>query len=352
MPWPAEPPDHSDRRGAGEPEDGERAQRAQHRPEGEPPIGRGGDDESGQQQGRRHLGEDEAQADGASDRRAGVAEQQRRRHRAGSRQRSEREGEGGEGAGGGGDGQRQRVETEPCRHRQLHWQQLPDHERGKATDHQPDRDAERRQDGDLQEVDGDDQASGRADGFEDGDRERAAHEITADRVADPDTAHQQRGQSHQRQEQPHAVQQVLQHRRGIGAVADPPAGIGKALPEGRYPSRHVRAGGKRHPVAVVEKRAGHHEAGLGERRLRDHQARTQDEYAGRRVRFVGERRAQHEAGIAHAQDVAGLDAEAIEQRRRRHRAPEPVRLGERRRRVRWADPASPRPRADRRYRPP
>ena len=79
----------------------------------------------------------------------------------------------------------------------------------------------------LQEEDQEHQPPVRAQGFQDGDVEALAVQKGRHRFAGADAAHAQRRQAHQSQEHRHLFDKAADAGRGIVAVADLPAGIGK-----------------------------------------------------------------------------------------------------------------------------
>ena len=93
----------------------------------------------------------------------------------------------------------------------------------------PDDDGGHRNRHHLQEVDEKDQPAFRAQRFERGDLVAFAVEECAHRLAGADAADGQRRQPHQRQEHRHLFDKTADARRGIVAVADFPAAIGKGV---------------------------------------------------------------------------------------------------------------------------
>ena len=79
----------------------------------------------------------------------------------------------------------------------------------------------------LPEIDREHAAAGRAERLQRRDHVALAVEMALHRVGDADAADQQRGQADQREELGEALDVALQRRRGVGAGADLPAGVGK-----------------------------------------------------------------------------------------------------------------------------
>ena len=158
------------------------------------------------------------------------------------------------------------------------------------------------------------------------------------RIADADSADQQRGQADDGEELGEALDVAFQPRRRIGAGADVPAGlrqlrarlVGDRLQGGVI----VVARWQLQPVMPAHQAARLNEAGGAQAGGAHHQARAEADAAGKLIRLTGERRANGEAGTADAHARARLDIEPCQQRRIGHRAIDAVALGERR--GKWA----------------
>ncbi len=168
---------------------------------------------------------------------------------------------------------------------------------------------------DLEQIDREDEAARGAETFESGDRRGLRGDVAAHRVADTDTADQQRRQPDKRQEQRHPVDQPLQIGRRLAKAADLPARIGEGGARLVCPYGGRRTRRQPQPVAIRHQRAGLDQPGLGERRRRDHDPRAEDQPARGGVGLARDRAADLQRRLADLDRVADLDAEPAEDRR-------------------------------------
>ena len=196
-------------------------------------------------------------------------------------------------------------------------EQRENDERQRRTEHEAREDAETGDGEDLREADGEDGAARRAERLQDGEARPFALHGGADRIGDADAAHDQRGQSDERQELGETRQVAVEFRRDVATGADVPARLGKGRLDGIDRPRQAGIGDRRGAVAVEDdaRRPAHQRVGAGESgRLQpvergDH-AGTERDAAGQLVGFGHQGRAQNDAGFAELQPVAGMNVEA------------------------------------------
>ena len=225
---------------------------------------------------------------------------------AGTAQRGQREGEGNQqaedgrlGEGGGIDG---RLSG--------HWQDRRERARGKERNGRAEDEAGENARGsdqhDLDQVDENDEARGRADTFERSDDTALAVDEGAYGIGDADAADDQRGQADERQELRKTLDVVRQRRRGIVAGAHRPAGLGEfRLCAVGHRSRR-RAAVEADTVGVFDDTAGPDQTGGFQRRHRDHQTGRKAESFRQGVGLVGDLSAQFEFGAPYRNAVADL----------------------------------------------
>ena len=122
--------------------------------------------------------------------------------------------------------------------------------RQRRADHESDRRPDSRQQQHLRQIDREHPAAGRAERFQRGDHVALAVEMALYRVGDADAADQQRGEPDQGEELREALDIALERRRGVGAGANLPAGVGQLRvglrrppPRRRGRCRRARAAG-------------------------------------------------------------------------------------------------------------
>ncbi|OLN26846.1 hypothetical protein DVDV_2462 [Desulfovibrio sp. DV] len=181
---------------------------------------------------------------------------------------------------------------------------------------------------DSQEIGGHDHPARRTEAFEGGNRGRAADQIAGHRLGHADAPKQKRGQSHQPGDRGQTVHEAGQARLGRGHVAHPPAGGGEGFTQFAGHSRGVGPRRELHPVGVAGQGAGGEQAGVGQGRQGDEQARPQGGQPGRGVGFAHKGRAHCKGSVGDQDDVADSGPKPAEQFRRGHGSGQAVANGQ------------------------
>ena len=152
----------------------------------------------------------------------------------------------------------------------------------------------------LQEEDQEHQPPVRAQRFEDGDVEPLAVQERGHRFAGADAAHAQRGQSHQSEEHRHLLDKAADAGRGVVAVVDLPAGIGKSGGGLGLEASDCDAGLERDAIGIIDQASGLDQAGAGQRLGRDQHMRPQRKAGGDAVGLFVQGGDDAEGGVADA----------------------------------------------------
>ena len=197
----------------------------------------------------------------------------------GTPERPEREGERDEKAESERGHQRLGLDRRRQRQRDQAAEQVRNRERQSRADHEPDRDAEERDQRNLGQIHREHGAAGSAHGLEDGDRLAFAIEIVLDRVGDADATDQQRSEPHEREKIREALYVALELRRSPGTRANLPAGLRQTLAhigEQRGQRRLARIG-EFDPVGPAHEASRLQEPGRTQRLVRDQKPRPESE---------------------------------------------------------------------------
>ena len=165
-----------------------------------------------------------------------------------------------------------------------------------------------------------------------------------DRVGDPDTADQQRGQSDQGEVLREPLDIALERGRGIVARADFPAGCGQLRPRRRDHGggRALALVGQLELIVPAHQAARLQQAGRAQRRLAHDQPRAERDPARELVRLAFEHGGKLDRGRAERQPRPGRQLKPRQQRRIDCRAIDPIAFRER---IRKRDVAVERDRA-------
>ncbi len=164
----------------------------------------------------------------------------------------------------------------------------------------PDRNRARRENQDLEQVDAEDQGARPAQAFERGDRGDPRFQVAAHRVADADTADQQRGQADKAEKQGRAIDEALNVGGGVLDRLDPPARVRKPCLDA------VAPGGKRDAlrdgdaIVVAHQAARQQQARGAQRRKAYQQARAEIQDAGPAIHLFGDDGGDPDGDIAEA----------------------------------------------------
>ena len=207
---PAEPPRYPEDRRPRRPEQCKGGDRPGHEPQRDIPVVRGNDGQScePERQGRRRP--DYPGRDTAPRPIDGVAEQRSGGNPANSGERPERENQCRQEPEQRRQGQRRRMDRKTNGNREHPGQQRRGGDRRQSAEDERDGDAEDSEPQDFEEIGGEDQPVRGSQTFEGRDRRGLAGDVIADRIADPHSADQQRGQPDQAQKQADAIDQSLQ----------------------------------------------------------------------------------------------------------------------------------------------
>ena len=192
-------------------------------------------------------------------------EQRDRRGLMGSGERPHRERDGGEQAEQGREPEHARIDTERDRHGQQRLEQPARRHRRQRPHRETDEDPEPRDRRQLREIGREDDGARGADALQGGDDPEPGVEPGPHRVADPDSAHQQRGQPYQAQERAQPLHHPLDSRRGSVEGAHPPPCLPESLVQFRPDRAHVHIGREPNRVLVIHEAAFADEVRVGER---------------------------------------------------------------------------------------
>ena len=161
-----------------------------------------------------------------------------------------------------------------------------------------------------------------------GDHARLAREVGAHRRRHADAPHREAREAHQDQEALQAGDELGHARRALARVApararalEAPLGLGLQRGE-------VRVGREVEPVGRVEQRAGHEEAGAGQRLAQHDRLGPEGEAARRRVGLALDQGGEDELLLAEREAIAHREAQPVGQRALHHRAGQPARARE------------------------
>ena len=292
----------------------ERQQRAAAEPQRESRVGGGDDDQDGEHRAERQVGGEDPRA-GPAGRQHGVTEQRRAGDLRRPAKRPDREAGRGQRAVDRSQDQRQRVDPGLGGQRQQVAEQCQARHRERCARGHADRDAGGAKQADLQAEHAGYQACGRAQAAQRGDGAGPAFEPRAHAGGHADAAHQQCAQADQDQKQAGLAHRLVQAGGGLGGVADAPAGVGERRAYFGSKRQVVGAGRRGHAPVVCHQRAGLDQAGGGQAGGGDHHARAQHAEAAGPVRLADQGGTQGEGGVAEAQGVAGVQAEALQDER-------------------------------------
>ncbi len=198
-------------------------------------------------------------------------------------------------------------------------EQGDDDERQRGACGKPDDRADTGQHDHLGQIDCEHLAAGGAQRFIRGDHVAAAIDMAFHGVGDADTTNQECCESDQGQKLREAIDGALKLRRGVGAAANFPAGLGQRTSRivdqrgGRaLAARMVR---QLDPVDPAHQAAGLQQPGRMQRGFADQKARSEADAAGELVRLGVDRAANLERRVADGDAVADLQIEPRQQGR-------------------------------------
>ena len=279
--------------------------------EGEAPVLGAGDDDGNQEGGRCGVGQKNAPA-GVSRGNQGFAEEGGARDSGRAGERPDGEGRGGEKAVEGGEQERGRVQAELGGNWELVAEQgQADGREGRACG-TAENDACAGDGEYLQAEDGGDQAFAGAEAAQDGDGARPALQPGANASGDANAADQKDAEAHENEEEACLVDGAAEAGFGMLAVAYAPAGVRETGFDGVGEAGDGLAGRQKDAPLVGGERAWLDEAGGWEGRSRDHGARAEDAEACRLVGLAIQSGGEFEAGLTQANNVADVEAQAVE----------------------------------------
>ncbi len=213
----------------------------------------------------------------------------------------------------GGLEQGRRIDGEQGRHGDRVAEQPAEQKGRRRPGRQPDRHPQGRQGGDADQEHVADQGPLGAQGLQDGDGGLAALQIARHRPVDAQAAGQEGGQTDEAEEIFQLVDQPAQAGRGVVAVADPKAAVGKGPLQRLARGDGVGAGGQGDPHGLGEQAVGPDQPGRFHRRMVDHHAGAEGEAGGQPVGLLVQHSADGEARVAEADGIADLQAQAVQQ---------------------------------------
>jgi hypothetical protein len=223
-------------------------------------------------------------------------------------------------AGGGQEaeqhrlGERPRIDGEERRRRQVALDHLAQQDRRGGADREADGDAQRRQQGDLDQVEVAHQRPVGAHRLQRGDRGLARLQVGPDRAGDAEAAGDQRREADEAEEVFQLVDQPAETRRGLGAVAHPVAALRQRPGERRLRRREADAGLQRDARRLAERQAGAEEAAAAHHREPRQHAWPEVEAAREPVGLAEQHGAGDHRHVADQEPVAELEAEPVEER--------------------------------------